>query len=83
MAQEMQAVTKIYDVLKWLLPKISKLPRLHKFTLGDRIANLGLDVLTLLIEATYSREKVNLLRQANLKLEQLRYILHEALLMHW
>ncbi len=43
MAQEMQAVTKIYDVLKWLLPKVSKLPRSYKFTLGDRATSLGLE----------------------------------------
>ncbi len=75
MAREMQAVTKIYDVLKWLMPQISKLPRSHKFTLGDRVANLGLDVLMLLVEASYTRDKLELLRQANLKLEQMRYLL--------
>jgi hypothetical protein len=75
MAGEMQAVTKMYDVLKWLLPKISKLPRSHKFTLGDRATNLGLDVLMLLVEASYTREKLALLQQANRKLEQLRYLL--------
>ena len=75
MAREMQAVTKMYDVLKWLLPQISKLPRSHKFTLGDRVTNLGLDVLMLLVEASYTRDKLELLRQANLKLEQMRYLL--------
>ena len=75
MANEMQAVAKMYDVLKWLLPKMSKLPRSHKFTLGDRVTNLGLDVLMLLVEASYTREKLELLRQANRKLEQLRYLL--------
>ena len=75
MAQEMQAVTKIYDVLKWLLPQISKIPRSHKFTLGDRITNSGLDVLMLLVEASYTRDKLELLRRANIKLEQMRYLL--------
>ncbi len=75
MAREMQAVTKIYDVLKWLIPQISKMPRSHKFTLGDRVTNLGLDILMLLVEASYTRDKLALLRQANMKLEQLRYIM--------
>jgi hypothetical protein len=75
MAKEMQSVTKMYDVLKWLIPQISKFPRSHKFTLGDRVTNIGLDVLMLLIEASYTKEKLDLLRQANMKLEQLRYIL--------
>ena len=67
MAQEMRAVTKVYDVLKWLLPKVSKLPRSHKFTQGERAMNLGLDVLTHLAETDYSREKVDLLPRANLE----------------
>jgi hypothetical protein len=71
----MQAVTKMYDVLLWLAPQIAKLPRAHKFTLGDRIINLALDVLMLLVEAQYTRQKVGLLRQANMKLEKLRYLL--------
>ena len=75
MTNEMQAVTKVYDVLKWLIPKISKLPRSHKFTLGDRATNLALDVLMVLVEASYTRNKLELLRQANRKLEQLRYLL--------
>jgi len=75
MASKMQAVTKMYDVLMWLLPQIAKLPRSHKFTLGDKITNLALDVLMLLVEAQYIRRKLELLRQANRKLEQLRYLL--------
>lgn len=75
MADEMQAVTRMYDVLKWLIPQIAKFPRSHKFTLGDRITNLALDVLMVLVEAQYIRHKVELLRQANRKLEQLRYLL--------
>ena len=75
MSGEMQAVTKIYDVLKWLTPQVSKMPRAHKFTLGDRIINLGLDTLMLLVEASYTRDKLDLLRQANLKLEQMRSLL--------
>jgi len=31
----MQSVTKMYDVLKWLIPQILKFPRSYKFTLGD------------------------------------------------
>jgi len=75
MANEMQAVTKIYDVIKWLIPCVAKFPRSHKFTLGDRITNLALDVLMLLVEAQYTRQKIELLRQSNRKLEQLRYLL--------
>jgi hypothetical protein len=75
MQGEVQAVIKVYDILKWLIPQISRFPRAHKFTLGDRITNLGLDVLMLLIDANYTRDKMEMLRKANLKLEHLRYLL--------
>lgn len=59
-----KAVPKLYDVIKWLLPHVEKFPRSHKFTLGDRIANTALDTLELLIEATYTRQRRDLLRRA-------------------
>ena len=67
-----KAVPKLYDVIKWLLPRVEKFPRSHKFTLGDRIANAALDTLELLIEATYTRQRRNILRRANIQLEKLR-----------
>ena len=75
MPREMQAVGKLYDFILWTLPIISRMPRSHKFTIGDRMENLLLDTLELLIEATYTRDgKRDLLRRANLNLEKLRYL---------
>lgn len=50
MPQEKPVVQKMYDLIKWLIPQIAKLPRSHKFTLGDRITNLALDTLELLTD---------------------------------
>ena len=75
MPKEVDAVTKLYDFLLWMIPKIEKFPRSQKFVLGDRIENLMLDILELLIEAAYSRKKQQMLRDANLKLEKLRYLI--------
>jgi hypothetical protein len=41
-----------YRFLMWLAPTLEKFPRSHKFTIGDRIEVLALDVLEALIEAT-------------------------------
>ena len=48
----------------WLMPTIEKLPKSHKFTIGDRVQNTALVVLEALIEATYtcSRWRANLAR---------------------
>ena len=71
----LKAVPKLYDVISWLLGRVEKFPRSQKFTLGDRIVNLALDMLELLIEATYTRDRLPLLRKANVQLEKLRYLI--------
>lgn len=68
-------IAKVYDLLLWLMGQVPKFPRSHRFVLGDRVQHLVLDVLELLIEAAYSREKAALLRRANLQLEKLRYLI--------
>ena len=73
MKTEIDAITKLYDYLLWLIPKLDQFPRSQKFVLGDRIEILLLDTLDLLIDAAYSKRKYNQLRTANLKLESLRY----------
>jgi hypothetical protein len=75
MAKEVDAVTRLYDFILWVIPKIEKFPRSQRFVLGDRIEIVALEILELLIEAAYTRKKALLLRQANLKLEKLRYLI--------
>ena len=74
MPQEIPAVTKLYDIILWLLPQVEKFPRDCKFTIGDRIVNNLLDSLETLIEAVYTKERQHLLRKLNLHLEKLRYL---------
>ena len=57
-----------YQFLLWLLPTVEKFPRGHKFTLGDRVEAIALDVLEALIEATYTRDRADALRHGNLGL---------------
>jgi len=70
-----QAVPKLYDVIAWLLVRVEKFPRSQKFTLGDRIVNIALDILDTLIEATYTRKRLPLLQKANVQLEKLRFLI--------
>ena len=50
------AVEAHYRFLAWLVPTIEKFPKSHKFTVGDRIEIIALDVLEALIDATYTKE---------------------------
>ena len=72
------AVEAHYQFLTWLMPTIEKFPKSHKFTIGDRVQNTALDVLEALIEATYTKDRLQHLQQANLGIEKLRFLLRLA-----
>lgn len=76
------ALEAMYQFLLWLIPTLEKFPRSQKFQLGDRLQNESLAVLDRLIEATYTRERLALLRAANLGLEKLRFGLRLAKDLH-
>ena len=68
-------VLKAYDLLKFSVPTINRMPRSQKFTVGDRLQNHLSDLLELMIEAYYAPrpDKLPLLRRINLQLEKIRY----------
>jgi hypothetical protein len=68
------AIEAHYQFLLWLTPALERFPKAHKFTLGDRIQNQALDVL----EATYTRDRAQHLRRANLGIEKMRFLLRLA-----
>jgi hypothetical protein len=72
-----------FRFLMWLLPALSRFPRDQKFLLGDRIQQLAQDVMELLIEANYTRERRAQLVRANLAIEKLRYFIRLAVEMHY
>jgi hypothetical protein len=71
-----QAVVACHDLLAWVIPQLDKLPRVRRFTLGERIETGLLDVLERLIEAAYSsgQAKAEVLRAANLRLDVVRHL---------
>ena len=73
-SEELVVIQKLYDYLVWVSPIINRLPRDKKYTIGDRLLNRLYDVLEDLIKAKYrSRKKLELLRQANVGLEIVRF----------
>ena len=73
------ALEATYRFLLWLVPAVEKFPRRQKFLLGDRIQATGLEVLERLIEATYTRSRRDVLAEANLGIEKLRFLLRLAM----
>jgi hypothetical protein len=75
MRDQLPAIQKCEDLLKDLLPRVEKFPRGYKFTIGERIVSSALELLELLVESVYSRDKAALLHRANIRVETLRHLL--------
>ncbi len=71
--QELPIIQKTYDLIKWYIPILNRLPRDHKFILGDRIMRELYDLLEGLIRARYSQNKLPQLETLNSQLDILRY----------
>ena len=67
-----------YNYAKWMLERVESFPRSQRFILGQRLANHVLDVMELLVKASYAREKLSLLVQVNEGIEMTRWIVRMA-----
>lgn len=79
---ELPVIQHTYDLILWFVPILNRLPRDHKFLLGDRLIAGLYDLLEGLIVARYAPrgEKPALLAGLNRKLDVLRYqnrLLHD------
>ena len=74
-----QVIPVVYDLIVWSSAKVGAFPRKHRFTIGDRLISAQLDTLALLIGAQFTpARRTETLREANLALEQLRYLFRLA-----
>ncbi len=70
---ELSIIQKTYDLIIWYVPIINKLPKTHKYTIGDQKINSLYNFLESLIIAKYTSEKLNLIESLNPKLDIIRY----------
>ena len=77
-SEELSVIVKTYDFTLWLLPHLAKFSRDHRFTLGNRLEEGMLEVLDLVVEASYTAEKRTLLQRANTRLNRVRYLVRLA-----
>ena len=71
--EELPVIQKAYDLIKWYVPILQRLPRNYRFTLGDRMMSSLYALLEDLIQARYARDKLSLLKAVNSRLDILRY----------
>lgn len=72
------AVGKAYDLVLWLVQKVEKFPKSYRFSVGQRLIDTGLDLLLLLVDAAYRKDKRDALRAAGLRTNALRFLLRLA-----
>src|ERR1019366_413048 len=65
---------RMEDVTHWVVERVAKMPREHKFAIGDKLVEACLDVTCALVEATYVRDKLGLLGQASRGLVRARVL---------
>ena len=52
---EVVVIQKTYDFILWITNHVGKFPRLHRFTLGDRLLEQIYSLLEDMIEAKYAK----------------------------
>jgi hypothetical protein len=70
---QLPIIQKTYDLIKWYIPILNRLPKDHKFNLGNRIATGLYSFLESLIRARYATEKLPHLEPLNSELDILRH----------
>jgi hypothetical protein len=70
---ELSIIQKTYDLIKWYVPILNKLPRDHKLLLGNRIITELYSILDNLIMAQYTKEKLGYLEPLNARLQIVRH----------
>lgn len=85
MSSEMVIFTRTYDLLRWLLPKSERLPKLYRSTVTQRLMDAVLDFqeATLLAQAHTDKVRLRHLRAADAHLSKVRLYLRLIHDMGW
>lgn len=85
MAEELVLLTRLFDLLAWLLPKAEKFPRSYRFTVTQRMMDAALDCQEAVLSAQSQRDEARraALREADTDLNRLRLYLRLAHHWHW
>jgi len=71
--QELSVIQKTYDLIKWYVPILNRLPKNHKYTLGTRTTEMLYQILEDLIRTKFAKQKQEKLEEINISLTCLRY----------
>lgn len=69
---------KWIDTVPWIMARTERFPKNLRYSLSQKIDNICLEILELIVQAIYSKRKREFLIQINLKLDVLRSLLQMA-----
>ena len=69
---------RMEDLTVWVIERAAAMPRAHKFTVGDKLVETCLEVTTLLVEASFVKDKLALLTTASRGLTRARVLVRVA-----
>lgn len=78
MKEEYPIFVQWYQTLDWILTTVERFPKGVRFSLGDRMAGYALDIVELIVEAIYTRNRSHILDRINLSIEKLRVLFRIA-----
>jgi hypothetical protein len=70
--KDLPIMYKTYQLVKWYVPILNKLPKNHKFGIADRIVNRLYDLMEGFSEARYDNDKLEKLKRLNAKVDIIR-----------
>ncbi len=63
-----------YKTLNWILDSAERMPKKVRFSIASRITDLSLQILELIVEAIYLKQRQSSLTAINVALEKLRVL---------
>ena len=83
MAEELVVLTRLFDLLTWLLPKAERFPKVYRHTVTQRLMNAALDCQEAVFAAQGAHEarRQSALQDADIALNRVRLYLRLA--HHW
>ena len=70
--QHLPVFQAVYDLVIEIHKRVDNFPRIHRYSIGERIKNIGFDLLDLIIKANSVQDKAIYLQKAEDVLEKLR-----------
>ena len=85
MAEELVLLTRLFDLVAWLLPKAEHFPKVYRHSVTQRLMNAALDCQEAVFTAQSARDNRRqlALQEADAALNRLRRYLRLAQQWHW